>query len=137
MAENKQKDPATEAVDQIRNTLSPAAIFEQLAEECVELAKCAQKQARFMRQENPTDADQVDLVKETDEEVCDVLVCLEVLGLNPNNNLMQAKLGRWAGRIQMAAQQRQMGMSMAGQGESETQSETEGESESVQAEVIE
>ena len=133
MAENQQKDPMTEAIDQIRNILPPAAIFEQLAEECIELAKCAQKQARLMRQENPTDADLVELVKETDEEVCDVLVCLDVLGLNPNNNLMQAKIARWTGRVQMAAQQRRMAMSAMDQGESEPQPETE----SVQAEVIE
>lgn len=98
----EQKDPTIEIINDIRRGLSPAAIFEQLAEECVELAQCALKQARIIRGENPTPADIVDVVKATDEEVADVLNCFTVLGLQPNNSLMTAKLMRWGSRIKAA-----------------------------------
>ena len=99
MPENNN-DQITESINLIRNSISPAGLFEQLAEECLELAHCAQKQARVMRGENPTDADLVELVKDTDEEVADVLLCLDVLGLSANSSLMQVKLMRWTSRVE-------------------------------------
>ena len=99
MPENNN-DQITESINLIRQTMSPSALFEQLAEECVELAHCALKQARIMRGENPSDADMVDLVKDTDEEVADVLLCLDVLGLSANSSLMQVKLMRWTSRVE-------------------------------------
>ena len=96
----EKKDPMVEMIDIIRDGLPPAAIFEQLAEECVELAQCALKQARIIRGENPTPAELVDVVKDTEEEVADVLNCFNVLGLHASEQLMGAKLSRWVGRIQ-------------------------------------
>lgn len=104
--QNQQQNPMGQMIGKIRDSLPPAAVFEQLAEECVELAHCAQKQARLMRGENPTDADMVELVKEMDEEVADVLVCFDVAGLNANPNLMQAKMVRWTSRIDLMQQAR-------------------------------
>ena len=104
--ENENKNPREEAINYVRRELSAAAMFEQLAEECVELAHCAQKQARLIRGENPTTYEMVDLVKDTDEEVADVLVCFELIGLQPNQALMTAKMDRWANRIATIANMR-------------------------------
>lgn len=95
----EEKNPMVEVINNLRHDLPPAAMFEQLAEECVELAKCALKQARIMRNENPTPLDLVDVVKATDEEVTDVFVCFEVMGLRPNEQLMGAKIARWGSRV--------------------------------------
>ena len=83
----------------IYENLPPAALFEQLAEECVELSKCALKQARLLRGENPTPVDSVELTKDLDEESADVLLCLDILGIHGSTNLMHAKLNRWVQRL--------------------------------------
>lgn len=95
----EQRDPRLEIMDYIRSNIGAPSVLEQFAEECVELAHCAQKQARLLRGENPTTADMVTLVKDMDEELADVFVCIDVLGLSPNRALMDAKLQRWNKRI--------------------------------------
>ena len=83
----------------LRNQLGPAILYDQLAEECCELAQAALKQSRYIRQLNPTEMEQVDIVTNVNEEVSDVLLCLDVLGLSPDIRLMTAKLERWDKRV--------------------------------------
>lgn len=87
---------------EIIRKLPPASIMEQLAEELVELTHAVQKQARIVRGENPTPADLVDVIKEVNEELCDVFVCLDILDLTPDPNLALAKMDRWARRVNSA-----------------------------------
>lgn len=121
----EKKDPMAEAMDSIRRNIPSPAIFEQLAENCSALADCALRQARIMRGDNPSKEDLVDVVKVTEEKVGDVLVTLDVIGSRPSPQLMQAKLGQWAG---IAASAKQQG---------NVQMPDIPESETVKAEVIE
>lgn len=59
--------------------IGEAAMLEQTAEECSELAQACLKLARKIRNENPTPKS-VDEIKENlAEEAADVLICLEEL----------------------------------------------------------
>ena len=55
------------------------ALFDQTAEECVELAHVCIKLARKLRQENPTPIDIPDIMSKLDEETADVMLCLNIL----------------------------------------------------------
>lgn len=83
------------------------ALFEQTAEECVELAHVCMKLARKLRQENPTPIDIQDIMNKLDEETADVMLCLDILkheGLLPNTeymeNIMHRKELRWIERLE-------------------------------------
>ena len=56
------------------------AMYEQLAEECTELAKAALKMARIIRNENPTPVTATEASDMIIEEAADVLICLEEVG---------------------------------------------------------
>lgn len=85
----------------VQNNLETPAQYEQLAEECVELAHACLKLARIFRGENPTPADVVDVGEKIYEEVADVLLHMKVIGLEEAN--LQArqlrKLERWYQRL--------------------------------------
>ena len=49
------------------------ALFEQTAEECVELAHICMKLARKLRQENPTPINIPDIMSKLGEETADVM----------------------------------------------------------------
>lgn len=55
---------------------APAAL-EQCAEECSELAQACLKLARKLRGENPTPKDESALYAALEEEIADVMLCLE------------------------------------------------------------
>ena len=55
------------------------ATLEQTAEECSELAQAALKLARKMRGENPTPIMTGDILNSLQEEIADVIVCLDAL----------------------------------------------------------
>ena len=86
--------------------IGAAAVFEQLAEECTELAHAALKMARIIRGENPTPATRNEARKALNEEAGDVLNCIEILardywfGLDLHHRRM--KMERWEQRIEEA-----------------------------------
>ena len=86
---------------------TPAAL-EQLAEECAELQHAALKMARKMRGENPTPAPLELISANFNEEIADVMVCIDALiqaGVADNEEIakvMEKKDGRWAERVEKA-----------------------------------
>lgn len=86
-------------VNFVLDTLSDAAIYEQLAEECSELAKAALKKARKLRGENPTPLFNNEIDAAITEEFSDVMLCCEILGLYSDERTMESKLSRWCNRI--------------------------------------
>lgn len=83
----------------IRDCISEATLYENLAEECTELAKAALKKARKLRGENPTPKTIEEIDADIDEELTDVKVCLFVLDLGSTLNNFYRKLTRWCDRI--------------------------------------
>ena len=76
----------------------PAAL-EQLAEESAELSQAALKLARCMRGENPTPKSRRQCESDLMEELTDVILCLRVLGLKADKELMKYKHDRWKKRL--------------------------------------
>ncbi len=83
----------------IRDTLPEAALYEQLAEECCELAPACQKQARLLRGENPTPLTQKDVDGMIEEEYTDVMLLCNMLGLAIDHDIYYNKIDRWAERL--------------------------------------
>lgn len=98
----KQKE--NKPMDVIGRIGTPAAL-EQLAEECAELGHAALKLARKLRGENPTPKTYDDCMKDFNEEVADVMVCLESLvnsGFISNESIESVivlKERRWEDRL--------------------------------------
>lgn len=78
--------------------IGKAAMYEQLAEECTELAQAALKMARKMRNENPTPKSATDIWENLIEEVSDVCTCFYELGLKPDVNVQRKKMDRFEKR---------------------------------------
>lgn len=83
----------------VQSKLSEAALYEQLAEECVELAHACQKKARFLRGENPTPLTESDIDVMVDEEYTDVCLVAHLLYLHVDNETYWSKLERWSDRL--------------------------------------
>ena len=83
----------------IKDRLSEAALYEQLAEECCELAHACQKKARFLRGENPTPLTINDIDEMVDEEYTDVFLVTTLLGLSVDSCNYYKKIDRWADRL--------------------------------------
>ena len=83
----------------VKKTLSEAALYEQLAEECIELAHACQKKARLLRGENPTPLTINDVNGMVDEEYADVTLVCRLLGLVLDRDIYYKKLDRWADRL--------------------------------------
>ena len=75
------------------------ALYEQLAEESVELAKAALKMSRVIRGENPTPVTQEEAVEMVGEELSDLFTVCAVLNVGPEIGRMMPKMRRWAGRL--------------------------------------
>jgi len=86
-------------IEYISKNLSKEAIYDQLTEECCELGHASAKMARIRRCENPTPIQGGEALKNLEEEFTDIIVCALVLGLAPNETLMERKLVRWKNRI--------------------------------------
>lgn len=84
---------------EIKELVGEPAMFEQLAEECVELAHACLKMARIRRGENPTPAKISETTAAVSEELVDVILCALELGLVVDNKLMAIKRDRWKKRI--------------------------------------
>lgn len=87
------------AAELIGNNLSGAALYEQLAEECVELAHAALKYARILRDENPTPKNIQEVEVNLQEEFNDLMLSAQVLYLSPDEKLITLKEQRWINRI--------------------------------------
>lgn len=75
------------------------AVYEQLAEECSELAKAALKMARILRNENPTPVTQEQAFQSVKEEWVDVFLCLCELNIPIDYKTFLYKCARWRERI--------------------------------------
>lgn len=92
-------------MDTVIEYIGPAALLEQTAEECAELAKACLKLARKMRGENPTPVAEEVLFKNLNEEIADVKLCMGVImtmGISSEsevNPVIDRKLDRWKERL--------------------------------------
>lgn len=83
----------------IRTLLSDAELLAQLAEEAAELGHAALKLRRVRDGKNYTPVTFQEAYDQLKEEISDVLLCLEVLGVDGDRRTMGAKLERWADRL--------------------------------------
>ncbi len=88
-----------ENLSNVGNWLSEPALYEQLAEECAELSKAALKMARILRKENPTPLTEEQVYENFIEEITDIQVALDVLGVEADKDLMLKKSKRWSDRV--------------------------------------
>lgn len=90
----------------IRDQLGDEELLAQLSEECNELAKAALKMRRVLDGRNPTPVRMSEAWANLQEEIADVLLCLQALDIDytePEYGAqMAAKLDRWAGRLRKA-----------------------------------
>ena len=89
----------------VREQLSPADQFGQVAEEAVELAHAAMKMQRILTGTNPTPVTEKEAMGKVMEEICDLYNALEVLKLDVNlkyEGIRKKKMARWVERIKKA-----------------------------------
>lgn len=84
---------------EIRQKVTEAALYEQLAEECVELAHAALKLARIKRGENPTPVSVEKAMGAVVEEFTDVRLMTYVLETGWDIEIFEQKLLRWHKRL--------------------------------------
>lgn len=89
-------------VGRIKEALSDAAIYEQLAEECTELAHACLKKARKLRGENPTPLQEDEIDYNIVEEYTDVQLVSDLLGIGVDKGLYCKKFNRWYDRLVLA-----------------------------------
>lgn len=81
-------------------------LYEQLAEECCELAHAALKRARILRGENPTPETLVGNKQAFTEESVDVYICMQCLYENIDHDLWEKiykeKINRFEKRLKDA-----------------------------------
>lgn len=83
----------------ITSKLSKASLYEQLAEECVELAHACQKKARKLRGENPTPLTMSEIDTAVIEELTDVTLVARLINLDCDIQLYWDKYDRWCDRL--------------------------------------
>jgi hypothetical protein len=83
----------------IIDEIGKAAMLEQLAEECTELAKAALKMARIIRNENSTPVTEEEAIANIREEYTDVVQCAGELSLTVDDEQMMRKHERWEKRV--------------------------------------
>ena len=83
----------------IRDMMVKAALYELLAEEAIELAHAALKQARILRGENPTPLTSDKVMQNIIEEYSDVTQCARILDLYIDEDQISRKHERWVGRL--------------------------------------
>jgi hypothetical protein len=82
----------------MRDHIGEPAMYEQMAEECAELAKAALKIARIERGENPTPKTKEQAMADLIEEYTDVCTCGDELDLKADPDLATKKLARFIQR---------------------------------------
>lgn len=75
--------------------IGEAAMYEQLAEECSELAQAALKAARYIRDENPCGIDPKDIDAMLTEEFTDVFICCAELDMRVDMDIWKFKMKRF------------------------------------------
>ena len=90
---------ANECSKEIKQKVSEAALYEQLAEECVELAHAALKLARIKRGENPTPVSAEEAMDAVMEEYTDLRLVAYVLEMGWDVEVFEQKLLRWHKRF--------------------------------------
>lgn len=86
----------------VREHLSPADRYGQVAEEAVELAHAAMKMQRILTGTNPTPVTEKEALGKVMEEICDLYNALEVLKLDVSlkyDGIRKKKMARWVERI--------------------------------------
>ena len=98
-------EPNEDKPNDIVSQIGLPATLEQLAEECCELGQAALKLARKLRNENPTPKEMLDCRVDLQEEMADVLVCMEALSLagvttkEAVDEIADEKRKRWQDRL--------------------------------------
>ena len=86
-------------IGKIIDKVSMPALYAMLAEEAAELAHAACKAFRYTEGSNPTPLTSDAIYDKLIEELSDVTLITHILGIQPNENIMQAKLQRWEERL--------------------------------------
>lgn len=84
---------------EIRQKVPEAALYEQLAEECVELAHAALKLARIKRGENPTPVSVEEALGAVMEEYTDLRLVAYIIEIGLDIDVFEQKLLRWHKRL--------------------------------------
>ena len=94
-------------IDFIRSRVPETELLAQLAEEATELAHAALKLRRAIDGKNPTPVRLSEAWSGLLEEVADVQLCLQVVGVDVTptayQRAIEAKLERWANRLRAAS----------------------------------
>lgn len=90
-----------EAKNTVKDYLGEAALYEQMAEECTELAQALLKKSRKLRGNNPTPLTMGEIDIHVEEEYTDVSMCAELLDIDVNFDVYNSKLFRWEKRIKL------------------------------------
>ena len=96
----------------ITNKMTEAALYEALAEECVELAHASLKIARIMRAESPTPLEAEKAKQNFIEEVADVRLTLDAVAVKDYNGEIHTeaaqakKFRRWYERLATQAEKK-------------------------------
>ena len=86
--------------NEILNKIGEAAVLEQLAEECTELAPSALQLARKIRGENPTPKSLEECKASLQEEAADVELCIDgYIDWTEYSRTIARKRMRWAIRL--------------------------------------
>ena len=82
----------------VKQVIGEAALYEQLAEECAELAHAALKKARKLRNENQTPLTDKEINDQLTEEFTDLILVSDILNMEESQETLSYKLQRWAHR---------------------------------------
>lgn len=82
--------------------IGKAAMYEQLAEECTELAQAALKAARIIRDENPCGRTPKEVDEMLTEEFTDVYICCSELNMQVDMDVWNQKMERFKHRWEEA-----------------------------------
>ena len=83
----------------VRDKVSMPALYAMLAEEAAELAHAACKAFRYTEGSNPTPLTSDAIYDMLIEEFSDVALIADILGIHPDEDIMQAKMQRWEERL--------------------------------------
>ncbi len=96
-----------EKINYIRSKVSTTDMLVQVAEECNELSAAVLKLIRKLNGENPTPKTDEEIKANIQEEMTDVLLCMDVLGeLYIDKEQYSKKLDRWTQRLKSAEENR-------------------------------
>lgn len=99
----KMETPETMRQDYIRSRVPQEELLAQLAEEAAELTHATLKLRRVLDGTNPTPVSSMDALQAIKEEIADVTLLVQLLGLDYNGGeieqIRDRKLQRWVGRI--------------------------------------